>query len=92
MLTIKQLEEKAKLENLKIRLESLDRDLMYKNINNKQYEKEKKLIFQEVCELEIKNGIKNEYDNPLNDLFNNPMMQIENLTEEAKGLVKWKQK
>ena len=83
MLTMKQLEEKAKLDNLKQRLEYLDRDLLLGTINKKQYEKESMLIGKELAELEAIHH-KEIFDN----MMGNPMEMIDNLIEEGKRLVK----
>lgn len=83
MLTMKQLEEKAKLENLKIRLDSLDRDLKFGTITKKQYEKESMLIGKELAELEAIH-----HKEIFDEMMGNPIEQIDNLIEQAKGLVK----
>lgn len=84
MLSIREIEEKAKLDNLKQRLEYLDRDLRFGTITKKQYEKESKLIGNELAELEAIHH-KEIFDN----MMGNPMEIIDNLIEEAKGLIKW---
>lgn len=86
MLTEKQLEEKAKLENLKMRLEYLDSDLKLGNITKKQYSKEKELIDKEVMELE--ESKKSEPKKAFDTMMGNPMEMIDNLIEEGKRLVK----
>lgn len=83
MLTVKQLEEKAKLDNLKQRLEYLDRDLMLGTITKKQYEKESMLIGKELAELEAIHH-KEIFDN----MMGNPIEQIDNLIEQARRLFK----
>ena len=86
MLSIREIEEKAKLDNLKQRLEYLDRDLLLKVINQKQYNKEKALISQELYDLEVHHEI-----NAFDEAFNYPNQQIEKLIEEGRELFKWKQ-
>jgi len=90
MLTIKQIEQKAKLENLKERLSYLDRDYLYKTITKKQYDHEKKLIVQELCQLEDINGISNEYRKSINEMFDYPIEQIDKLIEDGRNIFQWK--
>ena len=85
MLSIREIEEKAKLDNLKQRLEYLDRDLKFGTITKKQYEKESMLIGKELAELEAIH-----HKEIFDEMMGNPMEQIDNLIEQAKGLVKWK--
>ena len=84
MLSIREIEEKAKLDNLKQRLEYLDRDLKFGTITKKQYEKESMLIGKELAELEAIHH-KEIFDN----MMGNPIEQIDNLIEQAQRLVKW---
>lgn len=83
MLSIREIEEKAKLDNLKQRLEYLDRDLKFGTITKKQYEKESMLIGKELAELEAIHH-KEIFDN----MMGNPIEQIDNLIEQAQRLVK----
>lgn len=82
MLSIKQIEDKAKLENLRIRLEYLDRDLKLGNINKKQYNKEKELICKELIELE--EAGKSDVAKAFDDLMGNPMKMVEEMFEVKK--------
>lgn len=83
MLSIREIEEKAKLDNLKQRLEYLDRDLMLGTITKKQYEKESMLIGKELAELEAIH-----HKEIFDDMMGNPIEQIDNLIEQAQRLVK----
>ncbi len=83
MLSIREIEEKAKLDNLKQRLEYLDRDLKLGTITKKQYEKESMLIGKELAELEAIH-----HKEIFDEMMGNPMEQIDNLIEQAKRLVK----
>lgn len=82
MLTTKEIETKAKLENLKQRLEYLDRDLLFKNITPKQYAKEKALISGELFVIEKENGI--DLKEIFDEMMGKPQQEIENLIEQAK--------
>ena len=82
MLSIKQIEDKAKLENLRIRLEYLDRDLKLGNINKKQYSKEKELICKELIKLEEES--KSDVAKAFDDLMGNPMKMVEEMFEVKK--------
>lgn len=82
MLSISQLETKAKIDNLKQRLEYLERDLLLKNINQKTFNKEKALISQELYDLEIQHNT-----NAFDLAFNDPMKQIDNLLIEGKAII-----
>lgn len=81
MLSISEIETKAKIDNLKQRLEYLNRDYLFKIINEETYNKEKALISQELYDIEHKHDI-----NSLNDMFDNPMQQIDKLIEEGRKL------
>lgn len=83
MLSISQLETKTKIENLKQRLEFLERDLLLKNINQKTFNKEKALISQELYDLEVHHQI-----NAFDEAFNYPNQQIDKLIEEGRELFK----
>ena len=82
MLSIKQIEDKAKLENLKIRLEYLDRDLRLGSISKKQYSKEKELICKELAELEKESM--SETDKAFDEMMGNPMEMIDKMFEVKK--------
>lgn len=84
MLTIKQIETKAKLENLKQRLEYLDRDLLFKNITPKQYKKEQALISGELFVIEKENGI--DLKEIFDEMMGKPQQEIESLIEQARKL------
>lgn len=55
MLSQSQVDTLNKLHILKVRTENLDRDLLLKNITKKEYNKEKKLINEELFQLEQQN-------------------------------------